>query len=200
MSTPDHKKGKAPADVTREGLQNCVPISSRHGVMLAGVTTPSDATHIVKPRSSKARQRAAAAARTIVALEAAFPSAFAVYQNRRRPLKVGIHLDLAERGHAGSAVRQALGHYAGNVGYLKAMQAGAARVDLDGQPAGEVTEAEAEAARQVLVERRADKRRGAKRSKPTLPAAPPPKQRLSLADLRAAAQARKNAATEMVRV
>jgi ProP effector len=72
-----------------------------------------------------------------------FPQAFVVYEARRRPLKIGIHLDIIERT-GGAIERQELSRalriYVANNGYLmRASRPGAVRVDLDGQPAGEVT-------------------------------------------------------------
>ena len=76
---------------------------------------------------------------------ARFPKGFfRAYQVRRRPLKLGIHRELVallgeiER----KLLRKALGlHH--QPGYLRAQQAGAERIDLDGNPAGVVTEEEA---------------------------------------------------------
>lgn len=70
-----------------------------------------------------------------------------------RPLKLDIHQDLIAAGHDRIAVRRALGRYCQTDRYRQALQAGAARLDLQGQPAGVVTEKEAAHARQVLTPR-----------------------------------------------
>lgn len=112
-----------------------------------------------------------------------YPRAFFVYEHRRRPLKVGIAHDLAAAtagAIVASDVKTALGCYTGNAGYLAACREGAARVDLNGEPSGTVTAGEAEHARSRL------------HKASTRPSPPPsPKRRLGLADLRAAARARK---------
>jgi ProP effector len=113
---------------------------------------------------------------TIGALAAKFPKAFFVYERRRRPLKLGIHLDIAAAAPEIPAkeIRTALRIYVTNTGYLHACKAGATRIDLNGEPAGCVTDDEA---------RNAAERRTA-RSKPAAP------KRLGLADLKRAWQAR----------
>jgi ProP effector len=69
-----------------------------------------------------------------------FPQTF----NHRdpRPLKIGIHADvLTALGDAVQArdLSFALRAYTSNVGYLRALSAGASRIDLHGKPAGTVT-------------------------------------------------------------
>jgi sRNA-binding protein len=66
----------------------------------------------------------------------------AVYQARRRPLKVGIHEDIvAALGDAiePRELKAALAYYTRNVAYLRHMLHGAWRIDLAGNPAGEVS-------------------------------------------------------------
>lgn len=67
-----------------------------------------------------------------------YPQAFS--RGRTRPLKVGIHQDLAEREAAWSnkLIRRALANYVNLPRYVKAMQEGVERVDLEGNPAGVV--------------------------------------------------------------
>ena len=83
-------------------------------------------------------------------------SRFVLARDRKRPLKIGIHRDLtaAIPEVPPKRLRAALGWYAGNWAYLKNMTAGAARIDLNGQSAGEVTAEEAAAA----AERRASEK------------------------------------------
>jgi ProP effector len=81
-----------------------------------------------------------------------FPHAFPKDYDALRPLKLGIHVDILQRWPAVDPVllRQALANHTRRDGYLLALlhHRGDRRYDLDGQPAGTVTEAErAEAAR-----------------------------------------------------
>jgi ProP effector len=118
----------------------------------------------------------AAIAAVIALLAEQWPKAFSVYEGRRRPLKVGIHNDILSI--TPPELGKALGAYVANRVYLDRMRAGAVRIDLDGNPAGAVTHAEAEHAKARLLA-------------PSPPATPPTPKRLSLADLKAAAQARR---------
>ena len=74
---------------------------------------------------------------------------------RPQPLKINIHQDLMAAGHDRQAVRRALGRYCQADRYRRALQAGAPRIDLQGQPAGVVTEKEAAHARNALTPRAA---------------------------------------------
>ena len=88
-------------------------------------------------------------------LSEAFPRAFALYERRRRPLKIGIHADIAARCPALTPreIGRALQLYTGSRGYLQAVAFGSARVDLDGNPAGSITAEHRERARLRLLER-----------------------------------------------
>ena len=97
---------------------------------------------------SQARKQRARAA--VDALVAAFPAAFDRFD--RKPLKLGIAEDLAARGIAADAVRVALGSYCRSPDYWRRVTAGTPRVDLDGNPAGEVTAVDAEYAARKLTE------------------------------------------------
>jgi sRNA-binding protein len=97
---------------------------------------------------SQARKQLAHAA--VDALVATFPAAFDRFD--RRPLKLGIAADLLARGIAADIIRAALGSYCRSPAYLRRMQAGAARIDLDGNPAGVVTAEDAEHAARKLAE------------------------------------------------
>jgi ProP effector len=85
-----------------------------------------------------------------------FPQCFVLARDRKRPLKTGIHRDLiaALPEVPPKRLTAALGWYAGSWAYLKNMTAGAVRIDLNGQPVGEVTSEEAAAA----AERRASEK------------------------------------------
>ena len=122
---------------------------------------------------------------TIAALAEWFPLCFAVYERRRKPLKLGIHLDVLAATSGAitpEELTEALWAYVGNTFYLKATIEGAARVDLQGNATGMVTADEAKGARHRL----------ATRSKQTAPKNQPPTvRRLGLADLRVAGKARR---------
>jgi sRNA-binding protein len=77
----------------------------------------------------------------IAALAALFPAAFSAEPwQAHRPLKVGIGNDLVERGVLGALdVNAALKRYVDRLMYQKCLAAGGARVDLEGNVAGEVS-------------------------------------------------------------
>ena len=88
-------------------------------------------------------------------LTEAFPQTFVLEKYRpHRPLKVGIAADIPARCPAVErrVLSAALSAYARRVMYLRALVAGAARVDLDGNSAGEVTAGDAEFAATKLAE------------------------------------------------
>lgn|SRR5262249_27756694 len=141
------------------------------------------------PSARKKREQAIAAA--IALLAEAFPKAFFVYQNRRRPLKIGIHLDIqaALNGVITPAeLHGVLGFYCSNPAYLSRLRKGAWRLNLDGQVAGTVADDEEVRAKIMLAKIKAKKEARTAAAK----AQAPPIKRLSLADLKAAAQARKS--------
>ena len=88
-------------------------------------------------------------------LAEAYPACFD-WENPR-PLKINIHQDLMAAGHDRLAVKRALGRYCKVDRYWRVLQTDAPRIDLQGQPAGAVTEREAAYARS-LVEARATAR------------------------------------------
>jgi ProP effector len=126
-----------------------------------------------------------------------FPKCFAVFEQRRKPLKLGIHLDLqAALGAiiAPDELGRALRYYCGNVGYLRATSEGAARYDLDGNVAGVVTAKEAAHALAQIAARAAKaaaRKRSQKQKQKAEPAQPAQPKRDGLSELRAAAQRRK---------
>ena len=88
-------------------------------------------------------------------LAEAFPQTFVLEKYRPHwPLKVGIAADIPARCPAVErrVLSVALSAYARRVMYLKGLVAGATRVDLDGNPAGEVTARDAEYAAAKLAE------------------------------------------------
>ena len=116
----------------------------------------------------------------IAALAEKFPAAFQIDENRRRPLRIGIGGDLMDDNQ----IAAALTAYATSPGYLRACQPGAIRINLDGLPAGELTEPQANFARRQL-EGRSEEKLANGRDKEA------GSHRATLADLRALARARR---------
>ena len=58
----------------------------------------------------------------------------------RLPLKIGIHKDIPDGLIEPKVLRLAFRRYVNNPGYLNATRLGAARIDLNGEPAGTVDE------------------------------------------------------------
>jgi len=82
-----------------------------------------------------------------------FPQTFS--RRGPQPLKVGVYADvLAALGDAVQprGLQSALRAYTSNAGYLRALSAGACRVDLDGNPAGTVTAEDEAVAKARLAE------------------------------------------------
>ena len=66
-----------------------------------------------------------------------YPKAF--FKGHTKPLKIGIHHDLAQREPwSGKLIRRALANYVNLPRYVKSMREGAERFDLDGNPVGRV--------------------------------------------------------------
>lgn len=107
-----------------------------------------------------------------------FPQCFSA-EGEARPLKVGIFQDLVERvggemNLSKTQLRAALRLYTSSWRYLYGVKPGAIRVDLDGNPCGELEEQHVAHARQQLEEAKARvqaQRAGqqAKNAKPQLP-------------------------------
>jgi ProP effector len=112
---------------------------------------------------------------------------------KRRPLKVKIHADILARcpDLDPCYLRVTLAAYTNNLGYLRAMQVGATRVDLDGNPAGEVTSTDSEHAKAKLAAKEKVKQR---KATPQPEPKPEPKPRGDgLAALKRAGQRRREA-------
>ena len=118
-----------------------------------------------------------------------FPQTFVLEKHLpHRPLKVGIAADILARCPVLTRreLGPVLGIYAKRVMYLQSLVAGAIRIDLDGNPAGEVSAADAEHAAATLAEILASREAGqvlvaasraariAKQAAATAAAAPPP--------------------------
>ena len=74
-----------------------------------------------------------------------------MFQERRKPLKLGIHHDLAAALGEAEHLNAALWYYTRSIVYLKAQKAGANRVDLDGNGAGSVSEEQALNAQRAIA-------------------------------------------------
>ncbi len=114
-------------------------------------------------------------------LTEAFPQTFVLEKYQpHRPLKVGIAFAIPARCPAieRRVLKMALTAYTGRVMYLRGLVAGAARVDLDGKAAGEVTARDAEYAAAKLArilasrEAAAVEAKGAARADPVAAPAP----------------------------
>jgi ProP effector len=137
-----------------------------------------------------------AVAAVIALLAETFPKCFSVHEGRRRPLKLKIHLDIQaalDDAVTPAELHKALGTYCSNPVYLGHTRKGAWRLDLDGNPAGTVTAEEEAHAQATLAGIEAKKARRAAAKAAVQPTIPQPAKRLSLADLKAAALARKTA-------
>jgi ProP effector len=149
----------------------------------------------------------------IALLAERFPAAFTLFDQHRKPLKIGVHHDIAAAAPGLLSLRRrriALHRYTHSLGYLGNLRAGVERIDLNGQPAGVIGEEEAEAARKQFKEQLAHLRAwkaGKKAVKPVTtpavvvgviaepkPEAPPAKIALSLAGLRESARRRRETA------
>jgi ProP effector len=79
---------------------------------------------------------------TIALLAETFPRTFPLIESRRRPLKIGIHRDLAaalDGAVTPDELKRALRYYVGSEGYLKHSLTGAWRLDLAGNQVGDCT-------------------------------------------------------------
>lgn len=88
-----------------------------------------------------------------------FPQCFSA-EGEARPLKIGIFQDLVDRvqgemGLSKTQLRSALRLYTSSWRYLYGIKAGATRVDLDGNPCGQLDEQHVEHARKQLEEAKA---------------------------------------------
>mgnify|MGYP000903972356 FL=1 len=132
------------------------------------IDTPADTTPARPPFRVRVEQ-----AQTL--LRERYPALFAAADPK--PLAIGIHRVLLER-HPEldlSGLKRALTLHTGRFSYQKLLKAGAVRFDLDGQPADEVTEEQAEIARQRLAELKAalKAKKPAKSPAPATPAHTP---------------------------
>jgi len=144
-------------------------------------------------------ERLAAIAAAIALLAETFPKAFFIYERRRRPLKLGIHLDILavmDGVITAEELSDALRFYVSNDSYLRTCREGAVRIDLNGEPVGKVSAEDAANSTAVLASRRL-RQAAQKKAQVAEPVQSAPVQgRLGLAELKAAARARKAAYTK----
>jgi len=96
--------------------------------------------------------RAATVKATIAELVRQFPQAFFAEPADVRPLKRGVLGDVYARTVVSHRrIKAALQSYCNSVHYLKASTQGTVRIDIAGEPAGDVTAQEAESAQQRLA-------------------------------------------------
>lgn len=105
----------------------------------------------------------------IAYLAECFPQCF-VAAGEAKPLKIGIFQDLAERlaedpKVSKTLLRTALRQYTSSWRYLHGLKAGMQRVDLDGNPCGELTQEHIDHAKGALKESK-EKVFGARKDKP----------------------------------
>jgi len=150
----------------------------------------------------------------IAQLAELYPNCF---RQPRQPLKIGIHNDVIARHPElrPSLIASALKTYTRSLSYLETLTAGSARIDLEGNPVGTVTDADEEEAKRKIAKeaRRAAAEAIEDRKVASQPAAKPVAERpgqqnpipeaksqqsasagppsLGLAGLKAAAQARR---------
>lgn len=152
------------------------------------------------------KQRRHRAANSVLqAMIERWPRCFYANPAKRRPFKIGIHREIMALGiWSRRAIDDAFAGYCGRPAYLRNLVEGAHRVDLDGADAGIVTAEEATTAKEHLRQFLINKRKffqaradnaawQARRERVAHKVvAPPPSKRAGLADLKAAALARRN--------
>lgn len=113
-------------------------------------------------------------------LQDRYPVAFPLEHARIRPLKVGIYLDLlaANLEMKPQTVKKMLAIWCGRPTYQKALMRGGPRVDLHGEPVGEVTPEQMARAAERLKAIAEKKKRKVQPTpaKPPEPSPPPPAQ------------------------
>jgi hypothetical protein len=123
----------------------------------APVDTPAAAVTEAAPQATPAPVAAAAAAPAVDAaaeLKALFP---ALFTGKPKPVKLRVQADIQERapGKFSKAQLSAfLRRHTGSTGYLIALTQSKTRFDLDGNPAGEISEEHLAAAKEELTRRK----------------------------------------------
>lgn len=141
-------KSRSPGDGDAEAPK----VSSDTGSLLTPTASEGPAPH-----SRYAEVRA-----VFELLQERWPNCFSIYEAKRRPLKIGIHeeiLKALEGVVTSDELRNALRCYVANEFYLKAIKAGAVRIDLNGETATVISSDEAEYAARALKDVRFEKHR-----------------------------------------
>lgn len=103
---------------------------------------------------------------TISRLQKQFPLAFPKKPAAKLPLKLGIHKDLYEQAETlkltNAEIKEAVKTWCQGSRYWACMTEGAPRLNLNGEPAGEVTAADAQHAKQLANRRRSNAMRSRK--------------------------------------
>ncbi|RKR04195.1 ProP effector [Kushneria sinocarnis] len=134
MATADEPADEAPSPSTGQQASTAVESSPSHG-----------ASEAEQPASQPPSPQA-----LLKQWYQRYPNAF--FRGHTRPLKIGIHHDLAEREPwPEKLIRRALAGYVNLPRYLKSVRHGNVRVDLDGGEAGEVSEQDAHHAAEQLT-------------------------------------------------
>ncbi|GAA3529657.1 RNA chaperone ProQ [Zobellella aerophila] len=116
-----------------------------------------------------------------------FPHCF-IATGEAKPLKIGIFQDLAERlaedpKVSKTLLRTALRQYTSSWRYLHGLKAGMSRVDLDGQPCGELTQEHIDHAKGALKESKEKVFGARKNDKPAVKKARPKPRKVDPANL-----------------
>lgn len=140
-------------------------------------------TQTEKTADAKSRNRAKNRAANQAALQQLFDTYPEVFnRDNVRPLKIGIQEDLiADEKLARNRIKRGLASYVRNPHYLRSLVAGADRIGLDAQAAGQVSEEEAAHARRKLEEMRKQRRQEKKNTagKPRQPVQSAQEKRMS---------------------
>ncbi|HEY1130351.1 MAG TPA: ProQ/FinO family protein, partial [Roseateles sp.] len=116
--------------------------------------TPSDDTAAAPAPEARPAAPAAAPVDASAELKALFP---ALFTGKPKPVKLRIQADIQERAPGKFTKAQLsafLRRHTGGTGYLIALTQAKTRFDLDGNPAGEITEEHLTAAREELARRK----------------------------------------------
>jgi ProP effector len=189
------QKGAGPASAVTESEAR--KVESDNGADQRPSSPPQ--TNEQVPTHADRQSRRKAAHDALLVLRQKFPLAFYRLSARtRRPLKVGVHHDIAAAAPelSESEVARALRFYVGDLRYHRACVEGAERVGLDGEPAGIVTAAQAANSAHSIkgIEAKIAQHRHGRAPQAASAPAPAPPPRLTLAGLKEAAMKRKLAA------
>lgn len=135
-------------------IENTTPDAAKTETQGQTATKPDDQKPQAEKKNTQSRNKNRVANQAAVTLMCeTYPKAFD--RDNVRPLKIGIQEDiLADEKVSKTKAKRALASYVRSPQYHKSLVAGADRVDLNGEPAGTVTEQEAEHAQTMLKQMR----------------------------------------------